>query len=239
VSNPFDAPQAPPPASTPAGTFDVAQALRDGWQGLMDHGLLLIAVTIVAAIAYGFLTILCFVPVIIAGPILYWGQTRVTLDALDGRPEFETLFAGFSRFGDLWVPMFGVIAILFLIGLPPAIVGSIIQVTLELASDGDPSVSLLGSTITQGISLLWQFGLMCRFFPAPFLIVDQGMGATDAITEAWNLTATAWGQSAVLYIAVTVISIIGFFLCCVGVLPAGVIALVATASAYRQITGRA
>lgn len=237
MSNPFDAPQAPPPTST-SGTFDVAKALQDGWQGLMDHGLLLMAVIIVSAIAYAFLGAMCLVPLIVAGPVLYWGQTRVTLDAVDGNPEFETLFAGFSRFGDLWVPMFGVMALLFLIGLPPAIVGTIIQVVLELASDGDPTVSMLGSTLTQGLSLLWQFGLMCRFFAAPFLVVDKGMGATEAITEAWNLTATAWGQAAVLSVAAFVIGIIGLLLCCVGVIPAGAMLAVANASAYRQITGQ-
>lgn len=238
MSNPFDAPQAPPPTSSTPGTFDVAQALKDGWQGLMDHGLLLIAVVVVAGIAYAMLGLMCFVPLIIAGPVLYWGQTRVSLDALDGRPEFETLFAGFSRFGDLWVPMFGVVALLFLIGLPPAILGGIVQVTLDLASDGDPTVSLMGSTATQGLSLLWQFGLMCRFFPAPFLVVEQGMGATDAITQAWNMTATAWGQAVVLSIAGFVIGIMGLLLCCVGAIPAGAMLVVAQASAYRQLMGQ-
>lgn len=237
MSNPFDAPMAPPPTSTP-GSFDVGQAIRDGWQGLMDHGLLLVAVVIVAAISYMVLGLMCFVPLIIAGPIIQWGQTRLTLDALDGKPEFETLFAGFNRFGDLWVPMIGTIVLLILIALPPTVVGAAIQITLELASDGDPNLSILGSLITNALSLAWSFGVMCRFFPAMFLVVDQGMGATDAITTSWNMTASAWGQCAVLSIAGALIGIIGFMMCCVGALPAGVITLLANASAYRQLMGQ-
>jgi uncharacterized membrane protein len=85
--------------------------------------------------------------------------------------------------------------------------------------------------IIPGLAVLVLFGLFGLF------IVDRNTGGIDGLGQAFSVAKDNLGPLIVLYLAVVAIMLVGFALCCVGALPAIAIVNIATAHAYRQITG--
>ncbi len=238
MSNPFDAPAAPPAAPTGTGHLDAVQAMKDGWNLLMEHFVVLAGAVIVSFILYTISAMLCLIPIFLVAPVVYWGHIKLSLDALDGPPQFETLLEGFNKIGDVWLPMIALFVLQFIAALPGAILSQMIQFTAGILAEDSVLLVLAASLFGTVISLGWSIGILSRFLPAPFLVVDRGMGPADAMAEAWNMTDGAnWGQAALLYAFVAMTGVIGLFICFVGVIPAQALTMVAMASATRQLLG--
>lgn len=240
MSNPFEAPLAPaggPPAGIP-GDFDLGRAFSDGWEAMKRNWLVWLGAMIVAGFT-GMLSIAaCLLPALAVIPVLSWGTTRFNLDMLDGEAEVGTVFAGFSKFADTWGPMFvyGIAALL--LASPGIVVSLVFQFGGEAVAEGNDLVIALFNLLGQFISTAWSVVVMSRFLPGMYLVVEQGRSATDAIGEAWQLTAGCWGKLILFQVLTILATIAGFLACCVGVFPAMIVITVAQASVYRQLLGR-
>ncbi|MCB9681015.1 MAG: hypothetical protein H6733_06040 [Alphaproteobacteria bacterium] len=239
MSNPFEAPfaQDRPPPTGGDGTFDVMRAFQEGLDATSRNWLPWFLVMFVAGFAGGLSFLMCVVPALFVIPLLTWGQTKFTLDAMEGDAEFSTLFDGFSKAGDVLPSMLGVLVLVFLANLPGMIVSQGLSLVATLTEADEMTTALL-NLVGFGASSLWSIVIGVRFYPATYLVVDQGRGALDAFSESWNLTSTCWGSSMALGVAAGIATIVGFLLCCVGVIPAMMIVTGAQASMYRQLVGR-
>lgn len=241
MSNPFEAPLTPsgaPPSGT-VGDFDVARALSVGWQAAMRNGLPWFGVMVLSIMSIVLAVLFCVLPVFVVAPLIAWGSTRFTLDAIDGDADLGTLFAGFSRTGELLFPMLGFGLAYLVLSLPGTLAGAVFQYgPMLLGSDVDPMVSLLGNLAGNLLSVGWSVVVMSRFVPALYLVVDQNRGVLEALSESWSLTERCWGRAMLLQVAGVVVMILGFLACCVGIIPAAMVVAGAQASMYRQVTGR-
>ncbi|MDY7101144.1 MAG: hypothetical protein S0880_08150 [Actinomycetota bacterium] len=85
--------------------------------------------------------------------------------------------------------------------------------------------------ILPGLAVLLLFGLFGYF------IIDRGLDGIDGLKASFDVAKRNIGPLIVLYLAAIAIAIIGLALCCVGLIPASAIIGIATAHAYRQLTG--
>jgi hypothetical protein len=80
--------------------------------------------------------------------------------------------------------------------------------------------------------------LAVRLSLVPFLVVDEGRGPVDALTESFNRTAGyGWTILGAAGLAILVV-IVGFILLIVGSIPATMLVYLAFASLYSAITAR-
>ena len=235
MSNPFDAPtaSAPPPA---AGSFDVMKALSDGWAAVAANPIVLIGASVIFVILTNLSVLLCVVPVMLVGPLLFWGGFRLALDALDDRAELETLFSGFQKIGDVLLPILG-LSVLMVVASLPGFSLSLFAMFAGAIPDVPAALPFVLHIVGCLMSLGWLLLVLCRFLPAPVLLVDRGMGPLEAMGESWALTGNAWGGSIVMSIAQIVLGLIGVAACCVGVFVAAPLTTVAIASMTRQLLG--
>lgn len=243
MSNPFETPTALTTATIEGGDFDLSQTFRDGWDAMSRN----LGVWLVMLLVGGLCTVLsfvaCVVPAFVVLPVLSWGSTRFTLDALDGQAELGTLFAGFERIGEVWGPMMVSALLLLAVALPGfavSMVGQIGTFFLDGQDDLGLQMVMLGVTVLGSfLNRAWDVVVLSRFLPAMFLVVDKGMAPLDAFTESWRLTSTCWGKSMVFYLAAIFLPVVGMLACCVGIIPATLLAIAAQGAMYRQLVGRA
>jgi hypothetical protein len=80
--------------------------------------------------------------------------------------------------------------------------------------------------------------LAVRLSFVPFLVVDEGLGPTEALFESWRRTAGySWTIFGAGLLAILII-IVGFILLVVGSIPATMLAYLALASLYAAISAR-
>jgi len=99
---------------------------------------------------------------------------------------------------------------------------------------------LLTIVVVVGLILLIVPGifLAVRLSFVPFLVVDEGRGPVDAMTESFNRTAGhGWTIVGAALLAILVV-IVGFILLIVGSIPATMLVYLAFASLYTAITVR-
>lgn len=241
MTNPFETPQAqgsgPVPPGGGPGTVDVATALNDGWAATQRNWLPWLLVLIASGVVGGFSVLLCLVPAILVLPLLSWGTTKFSLDAVDGEAEFGVLFSAFNDIGKYWLPMFLVMILLFLAQLPGQIISFVFQFTPALIEGDDPGVlTIVGSLLGSVIQIAWQLFVTARFLPATFLVVEREVGAVDAMTEAWNLTDSAWPTILLFQIVGMIVVVVGLLFCFVGAIPASMVVAGGTASIWRQLS---
>lgn len=78
-------------------------------------------------------------------------------------------------------------------------------------------------------------GAMLAFWS--FACVEQNLGGVDALKRSWEMTKPHIGKVIVFGIAYFVVNIIGALLCGVGLLATIPLSYIATAHAYRQLSG--
>jgi uncharacterized membrane protein len=241
MSNPFETPMAETAAVGGGGDFDLSLAFRQGWDAMSRN----LGVWIVMMVVAGFCGLLsvvaCLLPALLVIPVISWGTTRFTLDALDGQAELGTVFSGFNRVSEVWAPMFTA-ALLFLLAMLPGIgVSMLFQFAPLLLPDQEDlgvQMIVLGSTVIGSLfNRVWDVVVLSRLAPAMYLVVDKQLPALDAFNESWRLTSTCWGKSMVFTLAAMFVPFIGLLACCVGIIPASVLVAAAQASMYRQLVG--
>jgi uncharacterized membrane protein len=237
MTNPFEVPKQDGGgfSQAPKGQFDIATALQDGWDATTRYFVPYLGVMIVSTVITVISVLMCFVPAILTIPLLTWGAATFFLHAHDGDAEFSMVFDGFSKAGEVLPSMIGYVALYFLLSLP-SIVVSMMSNLVPMVTDSE-GIILLASLLSMVFQFGWQLVVMCRFIPALYLIVDQGMSPLDAITESWNITADSWGKLMLFWLVTAAIGLAGVFCCFVGIIPAAMVTTLATVSVYRQLTG--
>jgi hypothetical protein len=206
------------PTETPP--FTVGDSLRSGWRITRSNLMVLVAVTFV------------FLAVAI-----------IVQSALDRVPR-EDLLASFMA-NVLWLAVIGVIQV------------SMILISLKLCDGVRPRladllpnsvvvlrfiyVSLLFNLIViGGLVLLVVPGVLwgCMFAMAPYLVVDRGYGAVDALRASARMTAGSRWRVLGLFLAAVALIVAGLLALLVGVLVTFPLTQVAWAYAYRRLLAR-
>lgn len=77
---------------------------------------------------------------------------------------------------------------------------------------------------------------LAPFFFYPFaFIVDKKMKAMDALKASWNLVAKDYGRHLTLFFLILLLNIVGFLVCCIGVIFTSVLGTIALAVAYHDL----
>jgi hypothetical protein len=88
-----------------------------------------------------------------------------------------------------------------------------------------------------GLALCIIPGLIWFFFTAfaPLVALDKGLGPVEAITTSFNWVKENAGQVLLILLVAGVIYFVGWILCCIGLLVAAPVALVALTYTYRAL----
>jgi hypothetical protein len=146
-------------------------------------------------------------------PPLSWGYVRFSLSALDGRARISEAFSGFAAFGACFTPMLGLGFAMFVLSLPGTVASQL------LIYAGHPLIGFAAS-------MLWSLLVMSRLYLAVFFLVDmedEGVGPGQAIARAWSTTRGLTLRCGALMLATGIVSLAGFFVLVVGIIPASVI----------------
>ena len=109
------------------------------------------------------------------------------------------------------------------------LVGAGIINNMEDAQLATMPIKAIGSLLTSGVTV--------RFMLAPFMMVDRGDGAYEAMVNSWNLTGPVWLRVFGANLALSFINALGFLACGVGILFTVLVMYGGQASIYRQLTG--
>ncbi len=99
---------------------------------------------------------------------------------------------------------------------------------------------VVGIAVTIGTILLIIPGiyLAIRFSMFPFAVVDEGLGAIDAIQRSWEMTEGQVLNLLLLGLAFIGIEIAGFIALCVGLFVAVPVTMMASVYVYRQLQSK-
>jgi uncharacterized membrane protein len=210
------------------GGLSVSRALRDGWEALLRNFWVLVGLVVLGGVLMMLATITC-IGLFIVVPVLYYGVYRIALDAVDGRADINDMWAGFRDYGANLGRMllFGILYIL--VSAPPAIFNQ----AVTLGMQDSPFAAM---AIGQVVSLVYGLFVTARFLIGPYFIVEHGLDGVEAFKLSWRVTGRSPGGIALLMLVTYPISIAGFLLLIIGIIPAMGMILAMSASAYRQLT---
>jgi len=233
MAEPFDNPYRAPlttseAPSGEAGDFSIQQALSDGWAATVSNFPLWLGVGIVAVLIGGAsaITVIGYFLVL---PVLSYGGIKFLLNMLDGKAEFNDLFAGFSKFGATLGRMFLLMLVLILLGL---VSESLMFIGSWLHSS---AVSLIGSLVYLASVV---FVILPTSF-AFFFAVDRDLSAMDALNASWRITRGKQVKLLGLTLVSGLIGVSGLLALGVGVIFTMTVSYAMYASAYRQMAGPA
>ena len=100
---------------------------------------------------------------------------------------------------------------------------------------------LLGLIIGVGFLLLIIPGIILgiRLYYTPFVLMEQRLGAVDALKASWEMTRGHGGQIFLMYLLAIPIAIGGMIAMIIGIIPASLWIMLAFAVFYTQINPRA
>lgn len=207
---------------TATDRFDLGLAISEGWEKVRDN----LGVAVGGIVLYYLVAVVSAITIVIP-PVLTYGAVHLMLNAYDDDADINDLFSGFSRFSDALVPFLVLWVILFGIGLPGTI--------MSFAGAYDERYSLLGTGLSYLYSLLISLLVTCRFAFAPYLIVEQELGAVDALRASWAMTRHQKLMTITMFIVAGLIGAVGVLACCVGMLFSLPVYYMIWTSAYRQM----
>lgn len=220
-------------------------AIKTGWQCAKEHFVvslgLLLAYTVVS-------TLLSFIPAEgVIGAIaqllnflvsLIWslGIVRLSIDVVDGEePRFGVFRETMPRL--IHIIVLTIIMSVFVLIPACAIVGI-------GAATCSVSLSTLSSFDTTAISTmsLWVL-LACvpivyisiRFFFAPYLLIDRGVGPVEALKMSWKASYPVQGRVFIFMLLSLLVGIAGLLCFIVGVFVSMIITMYAQGALYRQV----
>ena len=226
-NNPYQAPlNSSEPPSGDGGDFTIRRALSDGWNATVRNFPLWLGVGIVAVLIAG-ISAATVIGYFLVLPVLGFGGIKFLLNMLDGKAEFNDLFAGFSNYG-------ATLGRMLLLGMMLVLLGLASESVLFIGSWlGSSLVTLLGSFVYLA-SLI--FVILPTSF-ACFFAVDRDLSALDALTASWRISRGKLGTLVLLALLAGLIAVAGVLALGVGVLFTGTMSYVMFASAYRQMVG--
>lgn len=232
TQNPFETPQAnpyaqPAPDIQGTGTFDIGQAVGDGWNIMNANAGTLIGAFFVFGVVAFFATI-TIIGAFLVVPVLFWGFVRLVLNAVDDTPELGDIFEGFKNYGQALISMFVWYLIIFLIGLPGQ--------ALTQAGVFTENYALMGLGYLFGIGV----GLFVtiRLYFAPYFYVDQGLGVMEGIKASWEATKPQKLMNFLLILVTSIIAFAGIIAFGIGMIYTLPLGSVIYAVAYRQMVPR-
>ena len=225
-------------------SFNPLAAIKTGWRCAKEHFIvslgLVLTITVVS-------TLLSLIPAGgVVGSIgqllnllvsLIWslGIVRLTLDVVDGEePRFGVFKEILPRLLHFVVLM--IIMSIFMFIPACAIVG------IGAASCG-VSLTTLTACDPMAISTVWLWVALAfvpviyislRFFFAPYLLIDRGLGPIEALKMSWKASYPLQGGIFVFLLIATVIAIVGLVCFFVGLFFSTIIVMYAQAALYRQ-----
>jgi hypothetical protein len=228
------APPPPPPPVPGAAPFQVGDAFNYGWKKFQEYlGPILIAMV---------LFIVINIAVNLIGSLFIGGIGEIT----DPDDIGIGMFFSFGYF------VFGLLSALVSLLIQAAVVrgalditkGERIELSTFLSTENLGQIILasillaVGATI--GFILCIVPGLILLFY-SQFtyqFIIDKGLPAWDAIKASFDLVNRNLGTVVVLFLASILAFFIGAILCGVGLLVTIPVTIIATAYAYRMMTGQ-
>jgi uncharacterized membrane protein len=209
------------------GRIDLGEAFREAWATTWANFPLLLGVSLMFLVV-ALLSALTVVGIFLVLPVLAWGGFRFALNVIDGRAETGDLFSGFSDYGrtlGAMLVLMILMALLYFVGQSLAIAGQL---------GGSGLVTFVGTIA----NLVWSLGVMPRLAFVWYYVVDQDLGATEAVQTSWEATRDQKLTCLLLGVVTGLIPVIGVLFLLVGVIPAVMISTLMQAAAYRQLAGR-
>ena len=210
------------------GDFDFGRCFSDAWARTWANFPLWLGVGIVFLLASVAVSI-TILGIFLALPVLMWGGFAFFLKMHDGGAALRDIFSGFSRYGQALAGSLGWWLLSFVVGL-------ISQLPLFAAQAQGSALAIIGA---YAIYVAVTFLVTPRLTMALFLMVDRGIGLSEALRIAWQTTAPLMWKMAGLMVATIGVMLAGLVALGLGMIPAMVVAYLMWTSAYRQIFGGA
>lgn len=235
TQNPFESPQANPyvqsaPAVGGTGTFDIGQAVSEAWSATTANpGPAILGVFLSGLVSM--VAMLTVVGLFLVVPIVALGTVVLLFNLHEGRGEVGDIFSGFQDYGHNLGKMLMFGFLFFVVAMAMALPGLLIAGAggaLEM-----PALAILG----QLLNIVLQYGVFPRFNFAVFYVVDQDMGAADALRASWEATGQQWLMTVLLNIVAAIVAVVGVFACFIGLFFTAPMSYLIWISAYRQMVG--
>lgn len=231
TQNPFEAPRAPEtnalPPTTGSGKFEIGQCLQEAWQAVSSNLGIAIGGTLLGMLLFG-VSYVTIIGILLLIPVFAWGMVKLYLNLYDGNAEIGDLFGGFQRYGAVLGSLLLLGLCMFAIYIPGYLVMGI-GVAMESSA-----VSGIGNLLV----LILALTVVLRFYFAIFFIVDQEMGAIDAMKASWAATQDQKLATFLLALLSGLVAIVGMLAFGVGMLVSVPVSYMMFVSAYRQMVGR-
>src|SRR5262249_54817464 len=145
-------------------------------------------------------------------PVLGWGAVRFAMAMHDRCARLGDLFSGFSNYGAALGSMLVLTLVMFGVGIPADVLANV------GASTKNEIYTLASFVLNLAIGWL----VTPRWMFAPFLIVEDGLNAMDALHRSWELTRPQRWRMVGLLITMSVVLAAGLVCVIVGLIPATV-----------------
>jgi uncharacterized membrane protein len=161
---------------------------------------------------------------------------RISLDVVDGEePRFAVFKEVLPRMWQFLMLMVIMIAIML---LPIAVILVVGAATCDislttLAAQDLTAISTMSLWLL--LAMLPLIYLSIRLLFAPYLLLDRGVGAVEAIKMAWKASYPVQGRVFLFLLLSMLVSIIGVICFIVGYFVAMVVIIYAQAALYRQV----
>lgn len=242
----YDPNAVPVAASAPApGQVDLGAALSYGWRKFTANVAPFIVILLIAggiagviyavgiavaagllagadasnssglAVVAGIVGVVFMLLAVFAAMVVSMGLYRAALDTVRGVPV--TIGSAFRRDGlGQFLTLYGII------------IGAVLVLSIVLSF-----IPILGSILMFVVSLA--VGLFTYF--APFLVLDKGMSAVDALKTNYSMAMSNIGQMILVVLVLGLVSGAGSIVCGIGAFVTVPLALIAGASIYLSLQG--
>lgn len=223
AENPFAPPSSLDLPTQQERAFEVMATVAESWHAVIgDFGVVIMAFMMFFSLALA--SIATGVGVFLAFPVLVWGFTKLVLNLKDGIAGYTDIGEGFRRYGTRLGRTLLLFVLYALVFIPPVLVST------ASGALGGKALSFAGQTV----ALLLALVLSSRFLFAPFFLVDQDLGAIDAMKASWQHTSHQTIRTLLLILLSGLIATIGCAFVIGGIVTVPM-ALVMYAAAYRQM----
>jgi len=202
-------------ATVPTGAPEVkiGDWLKEGWEIFVsDVGMFLLA-----SLIYNVILMTCLGGLILFGPLTCGFYLMIFENMKGGKADMNRFFGGFNFFGEAFLAGF-IFFLLSLVGIVITYVGL--------------SLCVFPSLIGIAFLVLLQTAFLFTFQ----LIVQKGMGATEAISTSFNKVKENLGQFLLFGLVLWLINMVGYGTT-VGWLLTTPLTLAASGAAYRSVFG--
>lgn len=245
MSNPFDldsaTPSSGPRATGPSGDFALDVAFSDGFEAAKRNFGPWLGAMVAAGVCIVVSVAACVLPAIAVVPVVAFGTYKITLEAVDGNAEFRTQFSGFDDFQGTWLSFGALLLMLLAVGFGMGAVTAPLSysdtILVELGVINNMADAMLATIPIKLLGSAMSSAITVRFILAPFMMVDRGDGAYEAMINSWNLTGPVWLRLFGGYVALGLLNLIGLLACGVGIFFTTLVSYGGMASIYRQLTG--